>query len=296
MPVFEYKDYSDPKDFSDNPHASNCPYCTEKLKRIDLKKDFWSVSNEDLLSIHEGLKPGYKEIHGLEDCYLDLRIDTQSFDIWVNYCQTCGWWRLIKDVCICAGEWQMWDIFFGCVGTLKNLSLNDIQAPLEEVNSYLVVKYENRFSINPRRFEEVVASVFRSIGYHVDITAYSNDGGIDVLFEEADGNRVGVQVKRYKNKIKAEQIRAFAGALILSGCNRGVFVTTSNYQRGAIETAKRLSAKTLPIELIDANKFYDVLKMSSRREVDIDGLKKWINKNGIPDIYSYGWDTPRNSL
>lgn len=62
-------------------------------------------------------------------------------------------------------------------------------------------------------------------------TAYSNDGGIDVVLEH-EGKKHGVQVKRYKNKISVGEIRAFAGALLLNGLPSGIFVTTSDYQRG----------------------------------------------------------------
>ncbi len=217
-------------------------------------------------------------------------------DVWVDYCLTCGWWRLIKDICISAQEWQMWDIFFGCVGTLKNLSVNDLSTPMDEISNYLVAKYEDRFSVNPRKFEEVVASVFKSLGNHVNVTGYSNDGGIDVVLGNTDENLIGIQVKRYKEKIKVEQIRPFAGALILSGLNKGIFVTTSNYQPAAITAAQKFTSLTLPIELIDANRFYDALKLSQKQSFDLDELKKSINKRKIPKLFDYGWDTPRNSL
>jgi restriction system protein len=296
MSVFDYKNYCDPKDsFENNPHQSTCPYCKSKLESIEVK-DRWHISNEELLAVHEDTIISYKEIHDLEDCYLNLRMDTQSFEIWVDCCLTCGWWRLVKDVCICAEQWQMWDIFFGCVGTLKNLSVDDLSTPIDEINNYLVAKYEDRFSVNPRKFEEVVASVFKNIGHHVYVTGYSNDGGIDVILGNTDENLIGVQVKRYKDKIKAEQIRAFAGALMLSGLNKGIFVTTSSYQPAAISAAQKFTSITLPIELIDANKFYDALKLSQKKSFDLDGLKKSINKRKIPQLFDYGWDTPRNSL
>ena len=190
----------------------------------------------------------------------------------------------------------MWDIFFGCVGTLKNLSIDDLSTPIDEISNYLVVNYGNRFSVNPRKFEEVVASVFKNIVHNIYVTGYSNDGGIDVVLENANKNLIGIQVKRSKNKIKVEQIRAFAGALILAGLNKGIFVTTSTYQPGAMAAAEHFTSLTLPIELIDADRFYDALKLSQRQNLDIDELKRSINKRKIPNLFDYGWDTPRNSL
>jgi len=40
--------------------------------------------------------------------------------------------------------------------------------------------------VNPRVFEETVASVFRDLGYHTRITGYSHDDGIDVVMDGPD--------------------------------------------------------------------------------------------------------------
>jgi restriction system protein len=186
--------------------------------------------------------------------------------------------------------------FFGCSGTLKNLQVDDINTPINEISKYLIAKYETRFSVNPRLFEEVVANVFKALGYHAHVTGYGNDGGIDVVLGKANDNMIGIQVKRYKNKIKVEQIRAFAGALILSGLKKGIFVTTSDFQPAAYFAAKQLSSKALPVELINADKFYDALKISQKTQINIEEIKESIKKEYLPNLYPYGWDTPRNSL
>ena len=159
----------------------------------------------------------------------------------------------------------------------------------------MTAKYDSRFSINPRLFEEVVASVFKSIGYNVNVTGFSNDGGIDVVLEKTKDDRIGVQVKRYKNKIKVEQIRAFAGALILSEFSKGIFVTTSDFQPAAVKASEIFTAKTLPIQLINANQFYDALKITQKPVVDIDSIKFNL-RNNSKSLFDYGCVTPRNSL
>ena len=68
------------------------------------------------------------------------------------------------------------------------------------MSRYLTAKYEERFIINPRLFEETVASVFKSIGYFTRVTAYQNDGGIDIILDGNDNKVIGVQVKRYSSK------------------------------------------------------------------------------------------------
>ena len=295
MPIFNYNNYSDPKETYDNPHKLECIYCSSKLNFADLEDIWGETDNNRVLEIQKGVHEGYKEIHGLEDYYLNLNMDTKDEKVSLHYCPVCGWWRVVKDVCVCAEEWQIWDIFFGFSGTLKTLDLTDINQPISEVTDYLTAKYESRFIVNPQLFEEVVASVFKGIGYNVNVTGFSNDGGIDVVLENGGYNKIGVQVKRYKNKIKVEQIRAFAGALMLSDFKSGIFVTTSDFQPAAIRASETFTAKTLPIQLMNASKFYDALKITERPSIDVALIKSTL-KNNPDDLFEYGWVTPRNSL
>jgi restriction system protein len=110
-----YKYFVNPQDIGDNPHSTTCIYCKQRLMTVSIEKDIWEINDNELLTIHECTKQDYKEIHGLEDCYLNLVLDTQDSEVWINYCNVCGWWRLVKDVCICAEEWQIWDIFLGAL-------------------------------------------------------------------------------------------------------------------------------------------------------------------------------------
>jgi restriction system protein len=75
-----------------------------------------------------------------------------------------------------------------------------------------------------------------------------------------------VQVKRWRNKVGAEQIREFAGALGLGEFAKGVYVTTSTYTKGAQYEADRAKSSRLgiPIELIDGPGFYDRLRLKRR--------------------------------
>jgi restriction system protein len=115
-------------------------------------------------------------------------------------------------------------------------------------------------------FEETVASVFRDLGYGARVTAYSGDDGIDVILDGQSDTMIGVQVKRYRNSIQVEQIRSLAGALVLGGLTRGIFVTTSTFQGGADDTAQRLNTRGYQIELMDATRFFDALKIAQRSQ------------------------------
>lgn len=163
----------------------------------------------------------------------------------------------------------------GACAQLRNLDLADVSTPLNEVRAYLLAKYSERFNVAPRKLEELVGSVFSDHGYEVMVTAYQNDGGIDVVLSD-DRSNIGVQVKRYKNRIEADQIRAFAGALLLGDHPCGVFVTTSEYRSGAVTAAKGFTSRGLPIELIDARRLYDALKLKQYPELSEDTVEEFV--------------------
>jgi restriction system protein len=144
------------------------------------------------------------------------------------------------------------------------LDLSDMSQGIEEVRRFLVAKYEARFEMHPRLLELTVTSVFRDLGYQAEATAYSADGGIDVILRASNGSTSGVQVKRLRSAIEVEQIRALAGAMLLGGHTSGVFVTTSRFRSGAVSAASRLRDLCMPVELIDSVRFLQALKISQR--------------------------------
>ena len=203
-------------------------------------------------------------------------------------CASCGWWTVVTEEqeIVPTMQWEAHpdDIFddglsrfgrkTGAVGSLKELDLTDIEQPLQDVRDYLTLKYEKRFELHPRVFEETVASVFRDRGFHARVTSYSGDGGIDVILERP-GETVGVQVKRYKNAISAEQIRSLAGALFIGGYTKGVFVTTSRFQPGGAEVKALANARGMAIELLDALRFFDELKIAQRARFAEQDFEKY---------------------
>ncbi|HEY0349554.1 MAG TPA: restriction endonuclease, partial [Pyrinomonadaceae bacterium] len=123
-------------------------------------------------------------------------------------------------------------LYEGSAGVLCVLNHNADSVSVDEIRAYLSARFGERFGVNPRRFEEVVASVYKDLGYQTLLTSYRGDNGIDVFLEK-DGDIIGVQVKRTALAIEAEQIRALTGSLVLRGITRGCFVTTSRFRSGA---------------------------------------------------------------
>lgn len=196
-----------------------------------------------------------------------------SYPASVAVCQACGWWKVI--VATAELVWgELVDTYESRGATLCQFDLTNLSAPIAEVREYLIARYESRLTMHPRLLEETVASVFRSHGYKASVTGYANDGGIDVILEK-ESERIGVQVKRSKNTIQVEQIRSLAGALLLNRLTKGIFVTTSDFTKGAPGLIQEYSDIGLPIELINASRFYDALGVSQRpRYRSLEELKQ----------------------
>lgn len=190
----------------------------------------------------------------------------------LSICKLCGWWTVYR---VHQNEYPrtagIAEGYSGSVGCLKQFDLNDISMPLKEVRQYMCAKEDSKFDVHPRIFEEVVCSIFKDLGWTARGTAYSGDGGIDVILDGQDDNTIGVQVKRYKKerRIEAEQIRSLAGALIQGGHTKGIFVTTSNYRRGAKQAAEDLTSIGVPIELIDAEGFLRMLGIAQTNTFEL---------------------------
>ncbi|TDX09466.1 restriction endonuclease [Flavobacterium sp. S87F.05.LMB.W.Kidney.N] len=279
-----YLDFINPKFTSDCGHNTKCIYCKTELsiQKIDQILD---VCLSDIKRRFNGHRIIMENIHGSFDKNYFRIISDLNYDSTIlGSCLVCGWWKILERYWMGA-EWQMWDVFFGLNGSLKNLDYNKSNLPLSEVRNYLVRNYENRFNVNPRLFEELVADVYRDFGYQTICTGYSNDGGIDVILIK-DDLTVGIQVKRSKNKIKLEQIRSLLGALMISGYKTGMFVCASDFQRGVYSVAEQFS-----IELINGNRFYNQLKEAQIIRNQISN----IDLSNIKNLY-YDDCYPMNSL
>ena len=123
-------------------------------------------------------------------------------------------------------------------------------------------------SKSPSAFEKLVVLLLQKMGYGGEIkdsglvTKKSNDGGIDGIIKEdiLGFGRINIQAKRYKRDIVIgrEEIQKFVGALMVAQSNKGVFITTSYFSKGAIEYVQNLYGNTTVV-LIDGIKLAEYI-------------------------------------
>ena len=246
--IWEYKDFEKIAEPDEgDPHFSykKCIYCTSAMRRL-------------------GTRPGTFANLGKIGEWV-------SHEISIDVCDVCGWWALYHQKSMEEGSGYSWAVF-GAIPVLRSAVLTDVSVPLDEIRKYLLARYSDRFNVPWRTVEELVGAVFLNLGCKVEVTAPSNDDGIDVIvLRNRNDQQIGVQVKRYKDRIGAEQIREFSGALLLNGIVEGIYVTMSDYTRGAKATARRYRDLALAgqgvstkIKLWNAKQFYDAMKFGSR--------------------------------
>ncbi len=115
-------------------------------------------------------------------------------------------------------------------------------------------------SLSPRAFEELVAGLISRMGYQVELTSVSRDGGKDIIAmkQGLPGTKpevIFVECKRTKQPVSVQAVREMYGLLASEGKAKGIIVTTS-YFTGA---AKDFAAK-VPIDLVDFEALKDWLK------------------------------------
>jgi len=125
-----------------------------------------------------------------------------------------------------------------------------------QIKSDLLEKLKD---IDPFYFEKVILILLKKMGYGDFIeTSKTGDGGIDgIINEDKLGlEKIFIQAKRYnENKVREKDILNFIGAM--SGdTNKGVFVTTSTFDKDAIQKAHDASHTII---LIDGNKLVDLM-------------------------------------
>jgi HJR/Mrr/RecB family endonuclease/fumarate reductase subunit D len=96
------------------------------------------------------------------------------------------------------------------------------------------------FAMTPREFEIAVAELFRRLGYQVELTKFSNDGGKDAIAWK-DGQKYLIECKRYGEGklIGRRDLQIFAAAMMEEKAAKGFYVNTGGFTSTAVEYAAK---------------------------------------------------------
>src|SRR5260221_13610354 len=172
-----------------------CPYCSERVVQLPHDR-FWT-----------------KEQSSFEE------------PIAFGACGTCGFWYVTSQS---QGLTLQIDIAH-YLAALKTLSINDPELGLRETLRHLSKHISDVYTLPPRRFEELIAQIYKDLGYSVRMTQQSRDGGVDlVLMERCESQPGGndsqtiVECKRYAEdrSITVGIVRQLLGVQLEHGIRR----------------------------------------------------------------------------
>lgn len=114
---------------------------------------------------------------------------------------------------------------------------------------------QRALTLDPTGFEDLVLRLLEAMGYgrqgSIERTVASGDAGIDgIISQDPLGlDRIYMQAKRYATDqtVTRPLIHEFAGALLAKRGDRGVYITTGSFSRGAIAEVDRLNARIVII-------------------------------------------------
>lgn len=119
-------------------------------------------------------------------------------------------------------------------------------------------------AMSPQKFETFARGLVKEMGVKLDEkigVSHTNDGGLDgfgyiTSTDDFRTNRVAIQAKHWENNVPSPEIDKFRGAMDKYNAEYGIFITTSDFSRGAVEAARQ---GTRVITLINGEEIADLV-------------------------------------
>ncbi|NJA08057.1 restriction endonuclease [Methylococcaceae bacterium WWC4] len=129
----------------------------------------------------------------------------------------------------------------------------------DEVKKYLKSHPEKLYQMSPRKFEELVASILKDMGFEVELTQATRDGGRDIIAHVRNAVTsylTYIECKRYApdNKVGVGIIREVLGVHHIHRATKSIIVTTSFFSDDAMKEAAQMENQ------LDLKDFNDIKK------------------------------------
>lgn len=143
--------------------------------------------------------------------------------------------------------------------------VESLESAFQELNETLASDLLEAIKQSPSDFlERLVIDVLLGIGYGGskkeagEAMGRSGDGGIDGIIKD---DKLGldiiyIQAKRWENTVGRPEIQKFAGALQGRRARKGVFITTSNFSKEALDYVKNIDSRII---LIDGQRLSELM-------------------------------------
>lgn len=136
----------------------------------------------------------------------------------------------------------------------------------------------NFFEMTGYDFEDYISELLKRMGFTVEQTAYTNDGGIDIVAfynKPIFYGKYIIQCKNWQGSVGAPEIRDLYGVVTDQRANKGILITPSDFTEQAYDFAKGKN-----IELINGSILRDLIDKyitknegSFKRDSGVDTVK-----------------------
>lgn len=226
--------------FKEIKFLSHCPYCKTPLSSIG---DGWFENDFYFIYLREG-----------DECE-NLKV-----------CNNCGWWLVFHTVCWVeyACDQNLYE------GALRKYDENQYDTPLQSLRRHLLKHHKKLFTLDPTKFERLVADVFRDF-YTCEVKHIGGpgDNGIDI-YAVINNNPFLVQVKRRSRFDYTEGpriVRELIGSLIISNEKHGIIVSSANkFSDKAVQTAQ-MARDFVDIQLMNRNEFLKIMELTASKDL-----------------------------
>jgi restriction system protein len=161
-----------------------------------------------------------------------------------------------------------------------------LEFAVKKIRDDLVTEILDRLkSCSSSYFERIVVDVIVKMGYggsRIDAgkaIGRSSDGGIDGMIKEdkLGLDTIFIQAKRWENTVGRPEIQKFVGALTGQRAKKGLFITTADFTKDALDYVSRIDMKialidgdTLAQLMIDHDVGVSVINRFEIKKIDMD--------------------------
>lgn len=138
-------------------------------------------------------------------------------------------------------------------------------------------------SMNGYEFEQLICKLMKAMGFFVEQTSLSNDGGIDIIAEHQEPIFKGkylIQCKNWSGVVGQPEVRDLYGVVISEGANKGILITTSHFTKQAQDFANNknielVDGRTVLSLLSEYNISQETIKINQYEDLDGFDMKKY---------------------
>lgn len=137
--------------------------------------------------------------------------------------------------------------------------LNQISVFEKEYVNKMTALQNNRnqreywLSLSGREFEKEIAWMYNQLGYKVELTPTTGDGGIDIKLWK-NGIFSVIQCKNHRQRVSVDVVRDLFGTMNKVGATSGILICSGGFTRGVFDFVRGL-----PIQLIDIDNLFQIV-------------------------------------